>query len=106
MKFGYNLGKIDTVLELEKYDINVTVELLEYEADRKNNEAVLALANLYASNAKVINQKLAIDWYTRATCIGVRGNSNIVMMIKTNQFDWSPKYHCIWPKLGIEILRT
>lgn len=106
MKCEYSLGCVRTILELSKHDINITRQLLEYEINKKNNWAILALANLYASHDILFDRKLALDYYSMATNIPEFYTTNIDSIIKTRQIDWSPKYHIIWPTLNIKIVKT
>lgn len=105
MDCGYNLGNIHTLLKIEKYDINMTIKLLEYEANRKKEEAITILANLYANNNNVGNPVLALDWYTRAKDINDTGYKNIHKILKTGKIDWLPRHHSLWPILKIEVVQ-
>ena len=58
VKYGYDLGSIETVLLLENHDINITIQLLEYESGRKNYDALVGLAAFCARNDKLFDQIL------------------------------------------------
>ena len=106
MTCGYSLGAIKNVLELTNYATNTTVKLLEYEINRENDSAIIALADLYANNVKLFDQKRALDLYTRAKNIDDVGDYNILKIIKTDQFEWSIKYHSIWPEFNVKSVKT
>lgn len=105
IKWGYDLGRIDVLLELEKYDIDMTLRLLEYEANRKNSEAIRELASIYGNRNKVKSPKLALDWYARLENIRRSDLDNIRYIIKTAKPDWSTKYHRLWPKLALRLVQ-
>ena len=106
MSCGYDLGDISNILKLKRHDIDMTVILLEYEANRNNGEAMLALGHLYANNKKVFNLELALNWYKRVEQIDDSGHCTIENIVGSGKIDWSPKYHSLWPRLGIKIVQT
>ena len=77
MNCEYDLGAICVLLILRDYDIGTTIHLLEYEINRKNNKAILALADIYATHNKVNNQTYAMDLYVSANNIDDVGERNI-----------------------------
>ena len=105
MNCEYDLGAICVLLILRDYDIGTTIHLLEYEINRKNNKAILALADIYATHNKVNNQTYAMDLYVSANNIDDVGERNIRGIIKTGKISWSSKYHKIWPKISVRIFQ-
>ena len=81
----------------------MTMTLLKYEINQNNNKALLAVADIYFSCNK---NSLALDWYKQAKQIDYDGHRNIEKILKGGKVDWSPKYHSLWPILGIKIVHT
>ena len=57
-----DISCIDTILQLQKYDTNITIQLLEYEISRKKCVALHTLAQIYLSR-QLPNLSLAIKCY-------------------------------------------
>lgn len=102
LDYGYTIH-FSRIVNLNNYDINATIYFLEYVTTSHSYDAILVLANIYATNNTVLNQKLAMDLYKQVPMIDPRGFTNIHNIVKTGNFDWSPKYHSIWPKISVQI---
>lgn len=105
MNCGYDLGDISTILKLRMHNIYTSVQLLEYSANRGDDKAVLALANIYATEDRVLDSKRALYLYTQAKYVDERNRETIWNIIKTGKIDWSVPYHNIWPRLEMEMIQ-
>lgn len=88
---------------LKDYDVHATIYFLKYEANKNNNEAILRLGELYSTNSEVLNQKLAMDLYLQAREICKYHSDNICKIVMAGKFEWSQKYHRLWPLLYFKI---